>query len=483
MSMSSFTKRNMQIIAYFLFIFIVLNTRVALGVTRGDSLIIESNVASQAVMLLSDYVKIPSVTGQENRAAWFMSSQCRKAGLIVNYINDIPGSVNFSASLYPLSLGKPNIVFLSHIDVVPPGDSLIWKHPPFSGVIEDGKIWGRGAMDNKGLAIIQLFAISKFVEEAYIKELPYNVTILFVSGEETGGVTGSKIVSQNFIKNFNPVVLIGEGGAGMRHLGFLGSKQTVFGISINEKSNLWLRLTWETNFSGHASIVEENYASMLMINGLHKLLNEPMPVIMTDEAALMFYSLGKAIGGIKGKMLLKPNSKVFKKLLYKFSKKDPELRDIITNKITLTKLSSNGGGLNQCSNLESAYLDIRLLPGTTNEQIINQIYSIINDSVVSIEVIDQGITAKGTIPEYFFNCLASAIKSEFKGADVIPMLLPASTDNNYYRSLGIPVYGINPMIVESKQLKAIHNINEYIKVVDIDKGIGVFTTFLEAILH
>ena len=461
----------------------MLSSRVTSGVNRSNSVASVNDSISEAVLLLRDYVRIPSVTGQENKAAWFMASKCRQAGLIVNYINDLPGSVNFTASLYPLSYGKPNIVFHTHMDVVPPGDSTKWKHPPFGGTIEDGKVWGRGSMDNKGLAIIELFAIKQFVEESYKRELPYIVTILFVSGEETGGITGSKIVSKNFLEKFNPVLLIGEGGAGMKNLGFLSKKAPIFGISIIEKSNLWLKLSWRTDFAGHASIVENDYASMLMVNGLYKLLNAPMPVIMTEEAALMFVSLGKAIGGIKGKMLLKPYSKIFKKLLYKFSKDDPELRDLITNKITLTGFGGNSKGVNQSSNTQSAFFDVRLLPGTEPEQIIDQIYSLIDDSVVKIEVLSRDASSKGTIPEYFFDRISDAIKKEYVGSEVIPMLLPASTDNNYYRSLGIPVYGINPMIVDPEQLKAIHNHDEYIKVVDIDKGIDVFTSFLQSVLN
>lgn len=473
----------MKIKAYWVALLIALSVNCAWGTTSVDSLNRGSDSLSSAVLLLRDYVRIPSVSGQENKAAWFMAAKCREAGLIVEYINDSTGSVNFSASLYPLSCGKPNIVFHNHMDVVPSGNKNLWTHPPFGGVIEDGKIWGRGSMDNKGLAIIQLFAVKEFIKEAYNRELPYNVTIIFVSGEETGGKTGSRIIFKTFLKKFNPVVLIGEGGAGMNDLGFLTKKSPIFGISIIEKSNLWLKLTWATNFAGHSSIVQDDYASMLMINGLHKLLNAPMPVIMTEEAALMFISMGKAIGGVKGKMLLKPNSRFFIKILDKFSKNDPELRDMITNKITLTGFGASSNSLNQSSNAESAFLDVRLLPGTTQEQIINDIYTIIADTIVKVEVVSKGITAKGTLPEYFYDRIADAIKSQYKGTHVIPMLLPASTDNNYYRSLGIPVYGINPMMVSSDQLKAIHNYDEFIKVVDIDKGIDVFTSFLQSILN
>ena len=438
---------------------------------------------STAIRLLSEYVQIESVSGNENEAAYFMANECRKAGFVVEYINDTTGSVNFAASLYPLSWNKPNIVFHNHMDVVPAGSGKYWDYPSFGGVIDKGKVWGRGAMDNKGLAIIQFFAAKNFLRSSYDLDLPYNVTLLFVSGEETGGITGSKIVAKDFIEKFNPQVVIGEGGAGMDDLGFLTKKSPIFGITIAEKQNLWLRLRWNTDYAGHASIVENDYASMLMVNGLYRLLNHPMPIIITNEAAIMFRALGEAIGGVKGSVMKKPDSRLFFKALELMSKNDPEVRDLVTNKITLSGIEANRTALNQNSNTESAYLDVRLLPGTSVEEIMYYIKSVINDDIVEIDIIDRGMASAGTVPDKYFALLASAIEKEFTDSKIIPMLLPASTDNNFFRALGIPVYGINPMMVSDKQLKAIHNYNEFIKIEDLTKGIVVFSSFLENLLY
>lgn len=437
---------------------------------------------STVVKLLSDYVKIPSISGEENEAAYFIAKKCREVGLIVEYINDSPGSVNFVASLYPLSWNKPNIVFHSHIDVVPPGDSLKWKTPPFGGVIEGGKVWGRGAMDCKGLGVAHLAVASNFVQRGYNDELSHNISLLFVSGEETGGSTGSKIVAQNFIEKFNPVVVLGEGGAGMNDLSFITKENPLFGISIAEKENIWLKLSWSTNMPGHASIANYDYANMLMIKGLHKLLHAKSPIIITPEAALMFESLGKALGGVKGSMLKKPNSKLFKKAISLLSKGNEEIKDIVSNKITISQIGGESGAINQIASTESAILDVRLLPGTTPEEIVSYIKSVINDGVVSIEVICGGQSAPSTTPEKFFELLSEAIKSEYPNANVVPMLFPASADNNYFRAHGIPVYGINPMMVSRKQLNAIHNYNEYIDIKDVEDAIAIFTHFINSIV-
>lgn len=199
----------------------------------------------EAAIFLSEYIAIPSVSGSENEAAYFLARKCEEAGLHVHFISDDPGSVNFAASIYPLSSGKPNIIFQNHIDVVPAGDTSFWRFPPFEGRIAEGRVWGRGALDNKGLAAVQFFAIKSILDMAKENDLPYNVTLLSVSGEETSSSTGAMIVAKNFKEVFNPAVVIGEGGSGMENLSIAPKVNQIFGISIAEKEHLWLKLTWK----------------------------------------------------------------------------------------------------------------------------------------------------------------------------------------------------------------------------------------------
>ncbi len=451
---------------------------------KSDTLKRDTTEISKAALMLSRYIAVPSVSGNENEAAYFFASKCEEAGLNVHFITDNPGSVNFAASLYPLSSGKPNIIFQNHIDVVPAGDSSLWIYPPYEGKIADGRVWGRGASDCKGLAIVQLFAIMSMTERASTEDLPYNVTLLSVSGEETSGETGAIIVSENFKQLFNPVVVIGEGGSGMEGLSFAPKKKKIFGISIAEKEHLWLKLTWRSENAGHTSVAEENNSTLLFVNGLNKLLNTRMPITMTPESELMMQSLGREIGGIVGRVMMKPNGKIFQKFVKKYSVENPELNDLFTNKITLSGVSSNNGSMNQNSSEVNAFLDCRLLPGVTADDMINYICNIINDPEMSVTVLSNGKGGgRGTVPEYYFEQIASAIKDEFKGAAVIPMLFPASADNVYFRKEGIPVYGINPFIVDFEQINAIHNYNEFVDIEDIERGIRVFENLLQYLMN
>ena len=440
------------------------------------------NSISSAALLLEEYVRIPSETGNENNAAYFLMQQCMKKGLIINKITDSIGCVNFAASVYPLHLAKPNIIFLNHIDVVHAGDPSEWTHPPYEGCIDNGKVWGRGALDNKGLAIIQLSAIGRFIDAAKSSDLPYNITLLCVSGEETGGAKGSAIVSKNFNKDFNPVVVIGEGGAGMDEVSLLPEGKTFFGISVAEKGLLWLQLSFEIHGAGHSSIAGSDYSNKHLILGLHKLVNKRQPIQMTKEAKLMFKSIGKKVGGFRGLAIKHLNWLVFRPFLNMFINKNLELEAIFCNTITVSNMRQPDASFNQNMQEATAYVDCRLLPGTSPTDMIELIRKKINDSLLHISIVREGPPQFSTHPEFFYDLISGALQKTFAGSEVVPILFPASNDNSYFRAAGCPVYGLNPMIISRLQLKSIHNYNEYIDLEDIDKGIEVYESFLRSVL-
>lgn len=134
---------------------------------------------------LSQYIQFESVTGSEKEAGEWLKKLCIENGLYIKQMGDTNGNYNLAASLYPLDSGLPNIVLLNHIDVVPSGDITKWTHPPFSGLITDTEIWGRGAFDNKGNGIMHLFSLIEIMQKYKDKKVPYNVTFLAVSCEET----------------------------------------------------------------------------------------------------------------------------------------------------------------------------------------------------------------------------------------------------------------------------------------------------------
>ncbi len=435
-----------------------------------------------ALGLLSEYIAIPSESGNEAPAGRFLMDYCSAKGLHIRAFDSDTSGINFAASLYPLDSGKPNIIFLNHIDVVHPGDPGDWDHPPYSGAMAGQKVWGRGSLDNKGLAVIQIMAVSEYVSLAKNIDLPYNVSILSVSGEETGGQRGSAIIAGDFLDKLYPAVIIGEGSCGFDNLDVLDINQPVFGISIADKSMLWLEISISGKVFGHASTNAGNYPNLRLIRGLNRLMEMPLKIEFNDASRMMFRSIGEIRGGFRGFAIRNIDHFPFRSVLKKYVKKEPRLAALACNTITLTHLHNPEGCVNQHSSEAHAFLDCRLLPGVTAEEMISGIREVLNDTAFRVRIVSEGPPALITEPDNFFHVMATSIKDVFPDAEVIPVLFPATTDNNYFRARGYPVYGLNPFYMSMEQISSIHNANEYIDFDDVSAGISVFSAFLSRML-
>ena len=113
----------------------------------------------EAVALLGRYIQIDTTNppGNEIKAAQFFKEIFDREGIEAKVIESAPGRGNVYARLRGTG-GKKAIILLNHMDVVP-AEAKLWKEPPFSGALKDGVIWGRGALDMKGSAILELMAL------------------------------------------------------------------------------------------------------------------------------------------------------------------------------------------------------------------------------------------------------------------------------------------------------------------------------------
>ena len=449
--------------------------------TTAPTLFVQSpKKISDPVSLLSRYVQFPSVSGKETEAGLFLAQQCLQNGLHVHYFEEDTPHLNFAASLYPLESGKPNIVFLNHMDVVEAGDESQWLYPPFSGEIAEGFVWGRGAYDNKGLAIIQFFSIIHFVGLARRKDLPYNVTMLSVSGEEVFSDFGARKVADHYLDLLNPVAIFGEGPVGLKNLIKEKPNQWMFGISVANKRVLWLNLTLKINTRGHGSVPPKEHALQTMITALKK-IGEIKPQIKLDELAYAnIEMMGKLTPGLKGLVL-----KNARKLTYPiklFLSFDHVLSPFYSDTILVSTLETEDKAHNIISKKVTAKLDCRLLPQTDTDTFIKFIKDRLKDPRIQISIEKETPNALPSDSGHpFFNDLAEAIRQEFPGALVFPMMLPNTSDCNTFRKKGIPVFSTVPVKMSKELLDCIHGPNERIPVTALEEGPRVFIRFLEKV--
>lgn len=432
--------------------------------------------------LLSEYIQKQSVTGNEKEAGTFFAQVAREHGLYVEiFTNDID-CYNFAASLYPLSNKKPNIILLTHIDVVDVQDLSLNLYPPFSGAIAEGFVWGRGSIDNKGMGVMQLVALSKYVEIAKKTDLPFNITIVAVSSEETGGEKGAKIIADQYLEYLNPVVVYGEGGSGFDGLLRKNPKKHIYGICVAAKRSLWLELTLNVKASGHGSVPPLNYSIQQKINSLERLvtINRYRPLQYCDPSIRMFREVGEIETGFR--RIAYKNIKGFSPFVAPFLKQNDAIYSILSNTITITCLYTTPGAPNVIPNQTKAILDCRLLPEVKTDEFLAKMRKWLMNDSIKIKILSESIMAPSTIPDQYYYKLKRALKTVYTDAEVISILVPASNDNNYFRAKGIPTYGILPIFLSPEGMSSIHNVNERISIESLEQGVQVYDNLIKSIL-
>lgn len=424
--------------------------------------------------LLQKYIQIPSVSGSEKEAGDFIKSVCKENGLYISDFGTANGNYNFAASIYPLKSNKPNIVFLNHIDVVP---ELECKKP-YSGEIKEGVIYGRGAFDNKGAALMQLFSIIQFMNSEKHKENKYNVSFLAVSCEETQCDGGVSYVIENHLQELNPAVVIGEGPSELTALLKGDFKNPIYGISLAHKRLFWLNLELEMNTSGHGSITPVKYANKEMVKALTKLTKKKSNIIYNELNISVLKSLATHKKGIE-KLLLK-HPRLFKPFITPQLRKQPELLALFTNTITLTNMYTNNKVYNSIPSKVNAYLDCRLLPQTNEIRFLEMIKKRLKNDAIKITVVN---AMRKTLPSstntIYYKSLESTITNYYPNSTILPLLLPNVNDLGSFRAANIPAYATIPVNLSREEAESIHNKDEHLSIPLLNDGAAIYLNFIK----
>lgn len=431
---------------------------------------------SHAALFLSRYIQIPSVTGNEKAAGEFLAAACREKGLHVRIFSDQTNSYNFAASLYPLNSGKPNIIFLTHIDVVNEGDAALWTFPPFSGEIADGHIWGRGSIDNKGLGVIQFFALASFAEEATKKDFPYNFTLLAVSNEEADGSLGAGLVTERYLDELNPVAVFGEGGGGFTGIVKAHPELVMFGVELAQKRPLWLLLKAEGVNIGHGSFQAQVYPARELTLATAAILNEKRKLIISPLVRELFSAIGAKEKGLR-KLAMK-NIKLFAPFISRQISREELIGSIMGNTITLSGIGASESADNQMSHGAWATFDVRLLPGISSETYLSKLKKMISKYRVALSVIKERPPSPVTEKGIYYQALKQAIKEIFGNVEVVPMLFPATNDNLFFRARGVPAYGMFPAVFRKEHVHSIHNVDERLPIIALEEGIALYQALI-----
>lgn len=432
------------------------------------------------IRVLSEYLKIKSISGNEKPAALYLKKVCEDFGLQTTVFSDTDSSYNFCASLFPLENNLPSILMINHLDVVPVDVNGNWKHPAFSGIIDNDTLYGRGTLDMKSLAVMQVFALKKIKETIPPDSISKNFIVLFLSGEETGGLNGAaKIIKPDILNQLKPLVVFGEGGGGLK--GVIDGKENelCFFVSNAEKKSMWIKLEATVKSHGHGSVPSSKTANRILLRAISKIENTEERIIIDKNAKETFKALGNIMGGYKGFILRHIDWWIIKPLRKKIIHSNEALQTLVTNSYQLTQIQNPQGSLNQISQTATAFFDCRLLPNKSERPLLMKLLFRIVDPRIKITIMDESPEAEPSKLDEHYQNMKKAIQKVYPEANVIPLLFPATTDNSYFRNVNIQSFGVLPFELNKEMIESVHANNEKIPVKAIEQGINVYLELLK----
>lgn len=404
-------------------------------------------VETEAIKTIQDYVRIDTSNppGDVTKAADFLMAIFQREGIPARRFESGPGRSIVLARLKGTGTAKP-ILLMHHMDVVPTDPSR-WQHQPFGGEIADGKIWGRGTIDMKGLGVVQLMAFLTL----HRQHVPLDRDVLLMASpdEEVGGALGAKWMHENHYADIEPEYILDEGGFGSRDLFAPG--KLVFGISVAEKKIMWLKLRAE-GVAGHGSQPHDKNPNDRLIRALARLLGEGLPT-----------SPFSVLDTMKARVGPLPSNKFNNAIQH--------------STISITSFRSGVGDppkVNVIPSVAEATLDCRVLPGTTKDQWLAEIRRRLGDPGITIEIVNEGDDPVVTTEDSpFYRALEAAVKRTYPDAILTPMVVPYGTDSNGFRPNGVKSYGFTPVIVPAEAVMSMHGDAEYLPVDSVGPAIRI----------
>jgi acetylornithine deacetylase/succinyl-diaminopimelate desuccinylase-like protein len=427
------------------------------------------SIRADAAATMSRYVQFDTTNppGHEMLAAQWLCDQLKTRGITQDVtihepfhgrgllVAHIPGA----EPLKPLLLNH-------HIDVVA-ADPTQWTHPPFSGDVADGFVWGRGTLDTKNLGVVFLLALESLIKQGTKFRRP--IIFLAVPDEETGGSQGMRWLVEHHLASLDPEWVWDEGSGGIK--GVFGP-QLLFGVAVAEKQIQHLRLV-ATGEPGHGSMPHGNNANVTLLNALRRILDHPRPLHVNPTAAEMFRTIAATQKFPASVLLANLSNPLMLGLASKRLAADKLTNALLRDTVSLNVLKG-GYKVNVIPERAEAEIDCRLLPETDGAEFQRWLRERIADERVKIETIESS-RPSGVAPfdSPLFKAITNAVKRHTPDAGVFPLLMPGATDGRYFRERGYPAYGFGPVILERGDLSRPHGIDERISIDNLVLGINM----------
>ena len=374
---------------------------------------------------------------------------------------------------------RPPIILTAHLDVVPaePDPRRPWTHPPFAGVIDDGSVWGRGAIDDKSGVLGLLESVEALLASRFAPER--TVYLAFGHNEEgADDASGARAIADLLAsRGVRDAWLLDEGG--LIYDRVPGVTGAVAFVGVAEKAAIDVEISVRGE-GGHASMPPRETAVGLLARALDRIERRPMPARLDGATAQMFATLAPEMA--LPMRLAFANLWLMRPLVLRQLAARSDTNATIRTTFAPTMLAGSAK-TNVLATDARAIVNVRLLPGDTPEQVLAHLRDAVDDPRVAIaapraaQVQATTVSATDT-PE--FAALQRAIRAVYPDVRVAPYLTTGATDARHYVHVAPNVYRFLP-VRQDGALEAIHGIDEHIRIDAYVDAIRTYATIISTL--
>jgi acetylornithine deacetylase/succinyl-diaminopimelate desuccinylase-like protein len=428
-----------------------------------------AGIETEATNWLQDLIRINTINppGNELAAAKYIASVLDKEGIHSDILESAPGRGILVARLSASAMPDPSkaLLLMGHLDVVGV-DKSKWTVDPFGGIINGAYLYGRGAIDDKGMTAANLAVLVELKRTN--AHLNRDVIFLAEGDEESGGAQGMKFAVENHWDKIAAGYAINEEGS----VTVKDGKVQFVAVQASEKVVANLDVI-ATGTSGHASIPLKDNAITHLSAAIAKISSYEAPVqfdsvtrayfetiapIEDDETSKWMRALDTADRGDHAARII--------------SDENPVWNAMMRDTISPTMLDA-GTRNNVIPAQAKAVLNIRLLPGNQLELLIQKLTGIVNDPAIRfvVEPDSSEPAPSSSVTSGLYQSISRVAAAEFPGAPITPYLSTGATDASFLRLRSVQAYGLLPFPLTEDDRNRIRGNDERIPLDSFHKGI------------
>ncbi len=414
---------------------------------------------------------LATTRGEEECARW-VAERLEEVGYRTTRVESgAPGRANVFATLPGADSSRGKLLMHGHLDVVP-AEVADWSVHPFSGAVEGGYVWGRGAIDMKNMVGMMIAVARQFKRDGTVP--PRDLVFAFVADEEAGGRYGCRWLVENRPDLFDGITeAVGEvGGFSLTVPHRDGGERRLYLIETAEKGMLWMRLTARRR-PGHGSFVHDDNAVTAVADAVAKLGRHRFPIVMHDAVAEFLSAVAEETGHD-----FDPDSPDLEGSIAKLGSIGRIIGATLRDTANPTMLKA-GYKANVIPAAAEAVLDCRVVPGR------QAAFEREVDEIIGPDIVREWITELPSYETSFDGDLVEAMNAALLTVDpearTVPYMLAAGTDAKHFARLGIRCFGFIPLRLppELDFAALFHGIDERVPVDSLIFGTQVLDHFLK----